>query len=284
MLRQCKWIAALLLFELLVLAPVVYAAQSSLRIPFDLDNDSNTGCTVAFSDPSSPDFEGAEITLEVRVDAFPDPPVTQAPQLVGCPPLTGSPEVSDLVGGVNLAKDAGYKGSDSLLVQIPMESLNWVSGTVRMAVEAGTPSGSHDVLLSGPGGEPLSFIAVGPGVLVPGLGLVGLLLLVGALLFVGTRGAARRAVVLMILGLSFLLTSGGLRVLASPTSEGWLDLFSGTGPLATDELGDSKFGDPAADITAVWVSEYNDELLVSIGALALSSWRRLRRPGLRRRV
>ena len=270
MLMRHGWILALTLISLGTLVPISGAlgVETTVRIPFDLDDDATTGCTVELLDPSSPtsftSFEGAEATLRVGVDAFPDPPVTLSPQLTGCPPSSGETWVGDLMGGIQLEKNAGYEGSDSLLIRIPLTSLNTTAGTARIAVEASAPSGAHDLLLRLSDGTALIVDIPGAGPAVPALGVVGLLLLLGALIAAGTGLLSRRVLGVGALGIAFIVSSVEFKALASEGLGDWLPLFDQLSPLATDEAGDSHLGDPAADLRAVWVTEHNEELLVRV--------------------
>ncbi|MFP8874814.1 MAG: hypothetical protein VCB42_09875, partial [Myxococcota bacterium] len=110
-------------------APGALALDPNLRIALDLDNDPGTGCSVDLADPASPSgmtsFGGVEVTVEVGVDGTTDPPTTQSPQLVSCPPISGTPTTTPLFDAPDVATDLGYKGSDAVPVQIPLELLGY---------------------------------------------------------------------------------------------------------------------------------------------------------------
>ena len=245
-------------------AGAAQALDPSLRIALDLDNDAATGCSVDLADPASPsgttNFAGVEVTVEVGVDALSNPPTTQSPQLVSCPPISGTPTTTALFSAPDVATGQGYKGSDAVAVQIPVELLGH-PGFVRAAVEATSTAGSSDVLLAS-GGQAITFNAATSA--VPGLGSLGGLALAMLLGCVGLRRARAPAARLACLGAAILLGAAGLRVDLAQANTGWISLFAGLDPVATDAEGDSKNGDETTDLMALFATRSGEDLVLRV--------------------
>jgi len=258
-------IASALLLGTLLALPAV-GLQTSLRVPLDLDNDSATGCSVELQDPASPSgttiFEGAEFTVHASVDAFPDPPITRGVQLEDCPAIGALPSFVDLDSDLEVATNQGHKGSDAIPVYVLLESLG-ASGVVRLAVEATSESGSSDLLLE-TGGQPVTFDLDGLGTGLPGLGETGLLMLGLALLLLGLAGSRQRARKAGIACGLLLLLLLGFRGGPAWSNATFTALFDEGDLVALDELGDSKYGDSAADLVALWVVAAGDSLVLRV--------------------
>ncbi|MBB82829.1 MAG: hypothetical protein CL931_03360 [Deltaproteobacteria bacterium] len=246
-------IPALAIVFCVLLMPLM-ASGTSVRVPLDLDDDPTTGCSVELADPSSStgsfEFQGAEITVFFEVDRLPAVPVTANARFENCPEIDLAPVSVPLASGLPGAIDLGYRGSDAFLVRVPLAELG-ESGRIRFAVEATSNSGSSDVLIEA-GGTPLSFDLSELTVSVPGLGASGLFLLL-LCLFSGSLWLRRsRAAALTWIALASLL--GPLLLEAGPagSSGSFVDQFGPENALAFDDQGDSKFGEPATDLFAVW--------------------------------
>ena len=163
------WLASLatLVTWAILGAPGAFAQFHQVRIVIDADNDPATGCSVDLVDPASPSgfttFHGSEFTAIVEIDPLPDPPDALNPRLISCPPFSGTPETTPLPDANEVEADLGYKGSDAVALQIPMEALGY-PGTMRLAVESKSAAASTDLLLA-PGGQVILFDAstVAPG-------------------------------------------------------------------------------------------------------------------------
>ncbi len=246
----------------LVALPAV-GVQTTLRVPLDLDNNPGTGCSVELQDPSSSSgtttFQGAEFTVHASVDALPDPPVTQSAQLEDCPAIGGVPSFSDLASDLEVVTNEGHQGSDAIPVYVLLESLG-VSGVVRFAVEVTSESGSSDLLIED-AGQPLSFDLDALVMGLPGLGWTGLLVLGLSLLLLGMCVTGRRAKRVGVACGLLLLLLVGFRGGTAWSQTALMGLFTGD-PLFLDDEGDSKYGDPAADLVAVWAVAVGDSLVL----------------------
>jgi len=240
--------------------------QATVRLPLDLDDDPTTGCAVVLESPGSSSgttvFDGAEMTLQWSVDAWPDPPVTADARLERCPALGESPTPIALDSGVAVAVDQGFKGSDAVPLYVTLEELG-ITGAARFAVEVTSDSGSSDLLIEA-GGAPLTLQVGTGGVRVPGVGGVGGALIALANGLVGVWALRKRKRAAALVGLLLVALPLFFTVRSAASSAGFMDAFISEQPIARDDLGDSKFGEPAADITAVWAVSTGDSLLLRL--------------------
>ena len=247
-------------------APAALAIDPTLRIPVDADYNSATGCAVELKDASSEGgsvvFQGAEYTVVLAVDAFPDPPQISGAYLVSCPPAGGSAQTTALPNALDVATNEGIAGSDAVPVQIPLGLLGDPE-KVRIAIEATNTSDSNDVLVDS-NSAPIVINVLELGIEVPSLASYGLLLLGAFLVLAGIFSASRKARVLAGLGAVVLLLAVGLRVGPAYGSTGWLTFFEGLDPVATDFQGDSANGEANTDIWAVLATRYNGNLFLQI--------------------
>lgn len=240
------------------------AQGTALRIALDLDNDPATGCTVELADPTDPSetmsFAGVELTVEVGLDGNADPPATESPQLVSCPPISGTPTTTALFTAPDVAPDAGYKGSDAVPVRIPVELLGYPD-VLRVAIEATSSNGSSDLLFES-AGEPITVNASASA--VPGPGSLGGLALALLVLLAGLRHARATAARFACLAVAALLAAAGLHVDTAHGSTGWITAFTGLDPIATDAEGDSKDGDVTTDLMAFFATRSGEDILLRV--------------------
>ena len=262
-----RWMLALaIVAAALWAAPAALANDPTLRIAVDADYDSSTGCAVEFKDASSATgytvFQGAEYTVVLTVDAFPDPPQVSGSSLVSCPPAGGSAQTTALPNALEVAANEGIAGSDAVPVQIPLKLLGDPE-TVRIGIEATNTADSNDVLLDS-NSAPIVINVEELGIEVPSLASYGLLVLGVFLVLAGIFSASRKSRTLVGLGVLVLLVTAGLRVDPAYGTTGWLTFFQGLDPVATDFQGDSANGEANTDIWAVVATRYNGNLFLQV--------------------
>ena len=260
------WLASLatLVTWTILGAPGAFAQFHQVRIVIDADNDPATGCSVDLIDPASPSgfttFHGSEFTAIVEIDPLPDPPDALNPRLISCPPFSGTPETTPLPDANEVEADLGYKGSDAVALQIPMEALGY-PGTMRLAVESKSAAASTDLLLA-PGGQVILFDA--STVAVPGMGALGFLALALLFLVVGVRFGSRRAGGLAGLGIVACLLAAAWYAGPARAVTTWIAIFENTPELVLDAQGDSENGDSAADLRALYARRVSGDVWLRV--------------------
>ncbi len=206
------------------------AQTVEFRIPLDLDDDPNTGCTVNTVDG---DFFGAEQVLITTVDQL-TMTVTDV-SIADCTGLVFAAPVSVNVGGWSVGQGNGLNGSDVIETLYPMSVFSTPTGYVRSALTASGQGGDEDALLLADG-NPISFLLFIP---VPTLSqwllIVWIvLMMIVAIWWMRRHPNQRAAIMVFLLVASITFVGFGPSIVLDGDANDW----SG-GPVATDPSGDN---------------------------------------------
>ncbi|QBB71920.1 hypothetical protein ELE36_17000 [Pseudolysobacter antarcticus] len=248
-------IESLLAASLFVLTAFVPAAAQTYNysVYIDSDNSASTGCNVVFPDGT---ISGAEVHLQATVNAGASPSVTTVTRETCSGGTFGAGTV--IGGGYPVGLGNGVAGASVVELNDTLAAVQGGNtGAMRLYV-VGTSDIGDDVLLSTNGalnGPPILFT---PGAIqpsapaqpIPTFGIPALLLLVGLVVFIGTRAARRRmrrfaAMLMLICGIAWAGTF---------VSDGQVGDWIGYSPIASDPAGDSTSGQAAIDLRAFFAA------------------------------
>ncbi|MEO8669973.1 MAG: tandem-95 repeat protein [Tahibacter sp.] len=247
--RNATWAVIALAFALLT-ATAASAQTYTYSIYVDGDVNSATGCNV-------PAMAGADVQLQADVTGG------LSPQVVAVRRSTCSggsfPVGTAIGGGYPVGLNNGTAGADVIELADALASLHLGGRAgLRLSVVAQSATGTDD-LTTGPGGGPIIFGL--PAIAVPFLTWPLLLLMLGALAFVGARRAKRVAAWRVI---ALFMAACGIAIAANFVTDGQVADWAGTPPLATDPAGDATSGESAIDITAFFAALENDRVFFRI--------------------
>ena len=229
------------------------AAAQDYRYAVYVDRDVNaaTGCSVVLPGGT---VNGAEVRVTANVTGTTVSSVTTATCAsgsFGAESASGGPHPVGLNNGesgadvIEFAASRGLFGSASVV-------------RLTLASENGTLASTDFVDLTQAGGP--IFLALNR-VAIPALGAFGLLLLVGALVFVASRRLR-----LGMATIGALLMAGAVWA-ANFATDGAIGDWSGTSPLATDPSGDATGPDIGADVVALFGAEENGRVFFRVDAV-----------------
>jgi methionine-rich copper-binding protein CopC len=227
----------------------VHAQDYRYHLYVDRDVNASTGCTINYPLGA---VAGAEMRISANVTGTTVTSVTTAQCSSGSfgpPTNTGGPHPVGLNNGtagadvIELAADRGLFGTTGVV-------------RVMLASENGAAT-SNDLLLNlQPSGGPILLALSNTP--IPIFGGLGLLLLVGALLFI-----ASRRLKLGVATLGALMMAGAVWA-ANFAVDGAVGDWTGVAPLATDPTGDGSGPDVGADIVALFAAEENGRVYARV--------------------
>ena len=258
-------IESLLAASLFVLTAFVPAAAQTYNysVYIDSDNSASTGCNVVFPDGT---ISGAEVHLQATVNAGVSPSVTTVTRETCSGGTFGAGTV--IGGGYPVGLGNGLAGASVVELNDTLAAVQGGNtGAMRLYV-VGTSAIGDDVLLSTNGalnGPPILFT---PGAIqpsapaqpIPTFGIPALLLLIGLVVFIGSRAARKRmrrfaAMLMLICGIAWAGTF---------VSDGQVGDWIGYSPIASDPAGDSTSGQAAIDLRAFFAATQTGNIFFRI--------------------
>jgi hypothetical protein len=233
------------------LAGAALAQDYSYYVYVDRDVNAATGCSATYPGGS---IAGAEIRITANVVGTTVDSVstaTCAGGSFGGESAAGGPHPVGLNNGIGGADVIEFSVSRGLFGSASVVR-------VDLASENGTAASSDLLSLTGNGGP--IFLALNR-VAIPALGGFGLLLLVGALVFVASR---RLRIGMASVGA--LLVAGAVWA-AGFATDGAVGDWAGVSPLATDPTGDASGSDIGADVVALFGAEENGRVFFRVDAV-----------------
>jgi hypothetical protein len=233
------------------LAGAASAQDYSYYVYVDRDVNAATGCSATYPGGS---IAGAEIRITANVVGTTVDSVstaTCASGSFGSESAAGGPHPVGLNNGIGGADVIEFSVSRGLFGSASVVR-------VDLASENGTAASSDLLSLTGSGGP--IFLALNR-VAIPALGGFGLLLLVGALVFVASR---RLRIGMASVGA--LLVAGAVWA-AGFVTDGAVGDWAGVSPLATDPTGDASGPDIGADVVALFGAEENSRVFFRVDAV-----------------
>jgi hypothetical protein len=258
-------IEPLLAASLFVLTALVPAAAQTYNysVYIDSDNSASTGCSVVFPDGT---INGAEVRLQATVNAGTSPSVTTVTRETCSGGTFGAGTV--IGGGYPVGLGNGLAGASVVELNDTLAAVQGGNtGAMRLYVVARSDIGD-DVLLSTNGalnGPPILFT---PGAIqpsapaqpIPTFGIPALLLLIGLVVFIGSRAARRR----MRRFAAMLMFISGIAWAGTFISDGQVGDWIGYSPIATDPAGDSTSGQAAIDLRAFFAATQTGNIFFRI--------------------
>lgn len=245
---------ALLLGFVLVAAwgSTALAQSYQHRLYLDLDNNAATGCSVTTAAGA---VSGIEVRLTATVQGQP-PMVTSSTRETCSGGVFGAPQAQAAGYPVGLGNGGG--GSDVVELATPLTGLG--SGGPANVVFVSTSATGAD-LVGGSVALPGN-VQTAPPALIPSTGLLGLILLIGVMLWLARRhpGIGTTAALVLLLG-------AGIAWAANFITDGQVGDWTGVNPLATDANNDSSSGEDQIELVQVFVATENGRLFARADVL-----------------
>ena len=261
----CGLICAVLSLIAVAVASPVRAQTVEYEVLLDLDRDAASGCALA---PTG----GAPVPgIEARLVASVDSGQLQVVALEAERCVNGSFSAPIAVPGITLpypvALNTGINGGDGVELTASRSLLDADRASLVELTFAAADNGGSDTLaaVDGAGGGPILF---GLPVQIPTLSIVGLALLIGALLAFAWMAHRRMGRIGTMMAVMLVATAAWAMNFAA---DGDLLDWSGTGPLARDQLDDATNGSAATDIVAGFAALGGDDLFFRIDVADLEN-------------
>ena len=222
-------------------------AQVNYSLYFDRDANPNTGCDVSLADLGQT-IQGVEVQL--RADINQETLTVDSVELADCVGASFG-GFGTVGGGYPVGLNNGLDDTDVVELSLSRSQLNSPGGLVRLYAVAINPNtGTEDILSTLDGSDTAQGIFLGLPIQIPALSLFGLLFLGGILLLIGLLGLRRRKA---LAGISLLLVTSIALAMVFAT-DGQVDDWAGSVPLATDPTGDATGADSSADLSALFAA------------------------------
>lgn len=238
-----------------LLAGLALSAAPSLAqdygysVLIDLDRQSGTGCTV--------DLGGGNVVagVERRLSAWSSSGVFQVASLTLEVCQSGSFGPATGVGGpYPIGLNNGVGGADVVELGADIQQLTGLAYPQPFRAYFGAESAAGSDLIGSTSGGGAIIVGT-PAAPVPGLGWLGLVILVAACVLI--LRARRLRPLLRNSGLALLVLGSGLVIAANWVLDGQVGDWAGRQPTATDPAGDSTSGQSSIDMTAAFVAFEN---------------------------
>ena len=235
-------------------------AQVSYDLYFDRDANPNTGCNVSLTELGQT-IQGVEVQLRAGINQ--ETFTVDSVDLADCVGASFG-GFGNVDGGYPVGLNNGVNGADVIELSLRRSQLNSPGGLARLYAVATNPNtATQDILSTIDGSDTAPGIFLGLPIQIPALSLLGLLFLGAILLLVGLFGLQRRKA---LAGISLLLVTS-IALAMTFATDGQVDDWAGSAPLANDPVGDTTGTDSSADLSALFAALDDDQLFFRLDVL-----------------